>query len=100
MRSRLIDRLDLIRSTHRTSTDRSDLLKECERVVAQGYGTDFGEADEGIHCVAAPIMGRHGALAAVLWVSAPARRVPKDSFAAIGRQVKEAAATISRRIEA
>ena len=99
-RTELASGLKLVRSTNRTITSNADLLAECERVIAQGYGTDFGEADEGIHCVAAPILGRHGALVAVLWVSAPARRMPKESFAAIGRQVQASAAEISRRIEA
>jgi DNA-binding IclR family transcriptional regulator len=99
-RAALVARLPLVRSTNRTITSGAELIKECERVVAQGYGTDFGEADEGIHCVAAPVVGRHRALAAVLWVSAPARRMPKESFAAMGRQVMAAAAEVSRRIEA
>jgi IclR family acetate operon transcriptional repressor len=99
-RAELASRLKLVRSTNRTITSSAELLMECERVLAQGYGTDFGEADEGIHCIAAPILGRHAALLAVLWVSAPARRMPKESFAAIGRQVRAAAAEISRRIEA
>jgi DNA-binding IclR family transcriptional regulator len=98
-RSETVTRLKLVRSTGRTITSSADLLKECEHVVAQGFGTDYGEADEGIHCVAAPIVERRGLLVAVLWVSAPARRMPRDSFPTVARLVKAAAADISRRIE-
>ena len=51
-RERTIDRIKLTRCTARTLTDKDTLRAECERVTKQGYATDWGEADEGIHCVA------------------------------------------------
>ena len=95
-REALVGSLELTSHTARTITDRRELRKECARVVENGYATDHGEADDGIHCVAAPVFGPREQLAAVVWISAPARRLPRDSFAAIGQQVIRTAADISR----
>lgn len=86
-------------STERTITDREELSAECDRVLRSGYSTDYAEADDGIHCIAAPIIDRHQELAGVIWISAPARRLTKEQFAMRGRQVKAAAAEISQRLQ-
>lgn len=98
-RDELLRTLDLPGATARTITDRDALRKECERIVARGYSTDFAEADEGIHCVAAVIHGRHDALVGTLWISGPSRRLTKDAFPEAGRQVKAAADEISRQLQ-
>jgi len=99
-RERTLQRLELERSTERTITDRDSLRKECERVAQQGYGTDYGEADEGIHCVAAPVFSRPGELCATIWVSAPSRRMPKARFVEVGGAVMRAARAIERKLTA
>jgi len=91
--------LHLARSTARTITDRRELARECGRIRESGYSVDFAEADEGIHCVAAPIFGPRGEAIATIWVSAPSRRLPRASFSATGRQVRRAADKITRRIK-
>jgi hypothetical protein len=63
-RERTIARIKLERCTDRTITDKQKLREECDRVVEQGYSTDWGEADEGIHCVAAPVRDRSNGLVA------------------------------------
>lgn len=98
-RAETIRKLDLEAYTSRTITDRAELLKECQRIVQNGYSTDYGEADEGIHCIAAPIFGRHNAVEATVWISGPSRRLPKDEFAAKGELVKTAARQISQRLQ-
>lgn len=97
-REATIRRLALVRSTPHTITTPADLARECELVLARGYATDRGEADEGIHCVAAPIRSREGALCAVLWVSGFAGRMPERDFPAMGATVAAAAAAIDRRL--
>jgi IclR family transcriptional regulator, KDG regulon repressor len=97
-RDRAFQRLKLERFTDRTITDRDALRKECERIVQQGYATDFGEADEGIHCIAAPIFSKPQELCATIWVSAPARRMPKAKFAEVGDAVMHAAREIESRL--
>lgn len=99
-REETIQRLKLARFTGRTITTREALRKECERVVKLGHGTDWGEADEGIHCVAAPVFDRPNHLMAVVWASAVAGRMPKGSFARVAVEVMKAAREIERRLRA
>lgn len=98
-RSELIGRLPLPASTSRTITDPAMLLGECERVVDQGYATDHAEADEGIHCIAAPVFDRHNQSFATVWVSGPSKRMPKESFSATGSRVRRAADRITAALE-
>lgn len=97
-RAETIDRLDLVPCTSRTIVDRGALREECERIVSRGWSTDLAEADEGIHCVAAPIFGRHRQALAVVWVSGPSRRLSKDLFPTTGKLVAFAAAEITERL--
>lgn len=97
-RESTIQRLVLDRYTDRTITDRSALREECEAVVAQGYATDWAEADEGIHCVAAPVFDRPHHLLAVVWASAVAGRMPRERFAGVAVEVMQAAREIERRL--
>ncbi|WP_422926313.1 IclR family transcriptional regulator [Singulisphaera sp. PoT] len=97
-RAELIDRLELPPSTSRTITDRKRLRLECDRIVARGFATDEAEADEGIHCLAAPIFDRHRQAFATIWVSSPSRRMPEESFAATALLVMESAAEISQEL--
>jgi DNA-binding IclR family transcriptional regulator len=99
-RERTIDSLKLVRFTDRTITERAALRRECEQVVAEGYATDWGEADEGIHCVAAPIFDRPHHLLAVIWASAVAGRMPKTRFAEVSIAVKKSARAIEERLNA
>ena len=95
-----IKRLKLERFTARTITTRAELTRECQRIVARGYATDQAETEEGIHCVAAPVFDRQEQLLAVVWVSAPSRRMPKEGFAAMAPTVVAAANEISRKVKA
>lgn len=94
-RGETIRRLGLPRSTPRTITGRRELELECRRIRAAGYSSDFAEADEGIHCIAAPILEPSGELLAVVWISAPSRRLPRTLFAQTAVQVRRAAKRIS-----
>ncbi len=92
----LLRSLPLTPSTNRTITKRPDLMRECQRIEHVGYATDYAEADEGIHCVASAVYDEYQSLLAALWVSAPARRLPRDAFATVGAQVKAAADQITQ----
>lgn len=91
-----IAKIDLVRCTPRTITDRRALEHECARIRAQGWSADHAEADEGIHCIAAPIF--RDVLLAVLWISGPAKRLPKASFPALAKHVMAAAREIGERL--
>jgi IclR family acetate operon transcriptional repressor len=97
-RAAALRRLTLTPSTPRTLTDRAGLARECERIRELGYSVDFAEADEGIHCVAAPILDPEGEILATVWISAPSRRLPRSSFADVSVPVRRAGEQISARL--
>ena len=97
-RTATIKRLTLTPSTSRTITDRQDLARECDRIREQGYSVDFAEADEGIHCIAAPIRDPQGEVMATIWISAPSRRLPRSMFAEVAVPVKRAGDLISEKL--
>jgi DNA-binding IclR family transcriptional regulator len=99
-RAAAIKRIPMTASTTRTITDRTELARECERIREQAYSVDFAEADEGIHCVAAPILDPQGEVIAVLWISAPSRRLPRSAFAEAGVLVRRAGQRISETLRA
>jgi len=93
-----LKKIKLKACTPRTITDEDELLRECERILHQGYSVDYAEANEGIHCVAAPIFeGEH--VVGTLWISGPAKRLPKSRFKELGAQVKAAGERIGYAIE-
>jgi IclR family acetate operon transcriptional repressor len=98
-RDELLATLDLCQSTDRTITSRQAMQQECETIAARGYSTDYAEADEGIHCVAAGITNHNAETVATIWVSAPSRRLPKSEFARTGRLVMDTASDISRGLQ-
>jgi DNA-binding IclR family transcriptional regulator len=99
-RAGALKRIPMPASTPRTITDRNDLARECERIRELGWSSDFAEADEGIHCVAAPVRDPQGDVIATLWVSAPSRRLPRSSFADVAVLVQRAARRVSETLEA
>ncbi len=98
-RKKTIQRLQLKRCTKRTITSKKALRKECDLVMSQGYASDWGEADEGIHCVAAPVRNRLNDLVATVWVSGIAGLMPESTFSAVGIKVIKAATEIERQLK-
>jgi DNA-binding IclR family transcriptional regulator len=85
--------------TAHTITSRRQLLVELERIRACGYALDRGEHFDGIHCVAAPLLDRHGHTIAAITIAGPATRIPEERFDEIGRLIVEAAADAARRFQ-
>jgi len=73
-----------------------ETLAECGRILEWGYAFDYAESDEGTHCVAAPIVDANETVFAALWVSGPAKRLPKCKFRELGALVSTACGRISR----
>jgi DNA-binding IclR family transcriptional regulator len=71
----------LERFTKATITDRTELDSELRRVRERGYAEAFGEREEGLNALAAPIFGSRGELAAILGVQGPASRFDKSATA-------------------
>lgn len=66
---------DLVALTDRTITDRKVLAVEVAGVRERGYGTVFGEREQDVNAIAAPVFDNTGSLAAILGIQAPASRL-------------------------
>ena len=97
-REQMISQMALSPCTAKTITSKSELQKECERILSQGYSIDHAESNEGIHCIAAPVVREFEGVVAALWLSGPAKRLPKSRFRELGSMVKSAGKQVSRQI--
>ena len=79
--------------TPRTLTSRVAIMRELTSVPGRGWATDREEGNIGVSCVAAPIFGPLGDVAAALSVTGPSQLVRADR---IGPAVRMAAAASSR----
>jgi len=83
----------LVPRTPRTLTSRVAIMRELTAVPERGWATDREEGNIGVSCVAAPIFGPSGDVAAALSVTGPSQLVRADR---IGPAVRLAAAAASR----
>lgn len=67
--------MELRRFTANTITTRKGLLASREEILARGWGRDEQEHEETIRCIAAPVFGSDGAIAAAVSVSVPTSRL-------------------------
>jgi len=97
---RLLDTRPLERFTEQTITRKDHLHAELRDIRARGFSFDNEERTPGMRCIAAPILNFHGEAVAGISVSGPANRMTLDQTDQIGRQVREAAETLSRSLGA
>jgi IclR family acetate operon transcriptional repressor len=62
--------------TRRTITDPAELRTELARIRARGYTIDNMEGEDGVRCVGAPVLDRHGGVIGAVSIAAPANRMP------------------------
>jgi DNA-binding IclR family transcriptional regulator len=79
--------------TDRTLTSRTAIVRELTAVPERGWAVDREEGNIGVSCVAAPVFGPLGGVAAALSVTGPSQLVRADR---IGPAVRLAAAAVSR----
>jgi len=84
--------------TSRTITSFDALKQELEQTRARGFAVDYGENEEGAHCIGAPILDERDQVAAAISISAPASRLNGVLEQEVGEAVRQAAATISVRL--
>jgi DNA-binding IclR family transcriptional regulator len=68
--------------TRRTITQRAALAAELERVRESGYAFNFGEREDDLHAIAAPVWGSRAELAAVIGVQGPSSRFARREMEA------------------
>ena len=66
---------DLVALTDHTITSRDALVVEVAAVRERGYGTVFGEREQEVNAIAAPVFDNTGTLAAILGLQGPASRL-------------------------
>lgn len=64
--------------TPKTITSQTELTKEINVIRKQGYALDNIENEEGIRCIAAPIMDFHGKIIASFSISGPSNRITME----------------------
>jgi DNA-binding IclR family transcriptional regulator len=82
--------------TENTITDASALLTEIDRIREQGYAEDNEEHEDGVYCIAAPVRGPGGNIAAAFSVSIPSVRKAEALDSGLVNDVKKASEGISR----
>jgi len=80
--------------TASTLADRPSLLADLARSRDRGYTVDLAEGNEGIHCVAAPILDPYGQPIAAVTIMAPVSRLGEETIPTAAVACKTAAATI------
>lgn len=94
----LLDQIKFTQYTDRTITTRAALQQAIAQTRKAGYAVDQAEHNDGIRCVAAPILNHRGYPVGSIWVTGPAFRFTPDLFEGIGRTLTQAARRISSRI--
>ena len=87
----------LVRYTEKTITTLSALEEELARVRLQGYAVDDEERERGLICVAAPIL-RKGIAVAAMSVSGPAERIRQRGINTITQRLREICGQISTKL--
>jgi DNA-binding IclR family transcriptional regulator len=88
--------LELTAFTARTIVDRAALAAELERVRSSGVAEAVGEREPDLNALAAPVLGRAGALLAIIGLQGPAPRLPAATRRALHEPLRTAAAAVSR----
>jgi DNA-binding IclR family transcriptional regulator len=94
-RRALAGRLEYPRYTARSVPDADAFLAELDQVREQGWATDLGGHEESINCVAAPIRGVGGRVAAACSISAPSVVVTADQLLELLPLIRRTADAIS-----
>ncbi len=96
---RILANTDFKKHTNETITDIKQFKKELERVQKEGYALDWGEREEHVRCIAAPVLNHEGNATASISISGPSTRITtvllKNELADL---VKEYALKISLRL--
>lgn len=94
-RSALLVQIEYRRFTSNTITNMDLLERELEKIRACGYSVDDGEFEEGVRCIAAPVLNGGGHSIAAISVSGPASRITPDSIKAFAAKVMRCANRVS-----
>ncbi len=92
---RLLSSYTLLPFAGRTIVDKGVLLAELEEVRQQGYATDYGEQEEGVSCIGAPVRDYSGRVVAAISISGPWIRITPERVPSLVPLVLQACARLS-----
>ena len=92
-----LDAIAFTAHTPRTLASREAFVESFPKIRERGFAVDQGEHFEGIHCVAAPLLDRHGHPVAAITIAGPSSRIQARRFTELGRIMKQAAAQAALR---
>ena len=84
--------------TSKTITTLPKLMKELEKVRAQGYAVDDEENNMGARCLGAPVFNQQGVIEAAVGLSGTTQQVNAQTMPAIVEKLKDAARHISMQL--
>ena len=94
----IIGRTGLQSFTDKTLSRAAELAADLAEIRARGWSVDDEERYPGMRCVAAAIFNEFGEPVGGVSISGPTVRVTPERLAAIGPEVREAAAAITKMI--
>ncbi|PCI33670.1 MAG: IclR family transcriptional regulator [Flavobacteriaceae bacterium] len=95
-RDTIIKSMSFNKFNNRTITSIEAFKNELVKVKSCGYGVDYAEELEGVHCVGAPVFNQYGYPISAIWITAPSARLPFGNFEEVGEKIKEVCLDISR----
>ncbi|WP_112179810.1 MULTISPECIES: IclR family transcriptional regulator [Paraliobacillus] len=94
-----VSKMEFIPKTQTTITSKEELYKEINLIKDQGYALDNSENEEGLTCIASPILNHQGEIVASFSISGPSNRVTMDFInSTLIEKVKEYSLIISRNL--
>ena len=96
----LINRLDMDRHTASTITDPGQLRSELKQIRRQGYAVDYGEQEDGVRCLAAPVFGADGEIFAAMSLSGPSSRLENQRAESLVPDLKRISTALTEKLEA
>ncbi len=82
--------------TPATLTSLADVRREVDLTRERGYSVDNEEFNAGVRCLAAPVFGSDGAVAAAIGITAATVRFTKERIPEMAAKVRAAAAELSQ----
>lgn len=96
----LLERLDLVRYTASTITDTGQLRSELQQIRRQGYAVDYGEQEDGVRCLAAPVFGADGEIFAAMSLSGPSSRLESQRAESLIPHLKRISKALTEKLDA
>lgn len=95
---KIISSLEFEMKTKNTITGKEQLIRELEKVAANGYALDDEEYHMGVRCLGVPITDHRGRTVASLGISGPKTRIKLDRINEYVSTMKDIAMCISRKM--